>query len=82
MYAIKNSGGVINEKALTALMMSRARLLGSAENKFEKLNDILSLEKDKSHTLIYCGDGSVELDDVDFSIRDVTRAANIARNNN
>ncbi len=48
-----------NEMA-SALMMQRARLLGSAANKLVALRELMQQRLETSHTLIYCGDGSVE----------------------
>ena len=82
MIAIREQGGSINDKILTALFMKRARLIGSADNKFERLREILKKYKIKKHTLFYCGDGSVveestgkELDDL--AVRDIRRVASI-----
>jgi len=82
MIAIRESGGSINDTILTALFMKRARLIGSAENKFERLREILKKSKIEKHTLFYCGDGSVieersekELDDL--AVRDIKRVASI-----
>lgn len=49
--------------ALAALMMQRAKLLGMAANKLTALRELMSKRLQTSHTLFYCGDGSVE-DDV------------------
>jgi len=48
---------------LTALMMARARLLGSAKNKMDSLKAVLTDKAPHPHTLFYCGDGSVETDE-------------------
>lgn len=48
---------------LKQALFKRARILGTAERKLERLIDLLSTEKEVTHTLVYCGDGSVE-DDV------------------
>lgn len=50
-------------KSLTGLLMRRARLVGAAANKMPLLTSILSGKSPASHTLFYCGDGSVETDD-------------------
>jgi len=41
------------------LLMQRARLLGSAANKLVALRELMQKRLGTSHTLIYCGDGSV-----------------------
>jgi len=82
MIAIREQGGSINDTILTALFMKRARLIGSADNKFKRLSEILKKSEIEKHTLFYCGDGSVveeisgsELDDL--SVRDIRRVASI-----
>ena len=45
-----------------ALLLRRARLLGSARNKIPKLRSIMQGFKDSYFNLVYCGDGSVELE--------------------
>jgi superfamily II DNA or RNA helicase len=45
---------------LTSLLMQRARLIGAAANKLEALRKLMVDRLDTSHTLFYCGDGSVE----------------------
>lgn len=59
LIAVREQGGIIDDHYLMALSMKRARLIGSAENKFLKLNQILKVVKKENHTLFYCGDGSV-----------------------
>jgi DNA phosphorothioation system restriction enzyme len=48
------------DKDLTPLLMQRARLIGSAANKLQALRNLMRRRLDTSHTLFYCGDGSVE----------------------
>lgn len=45
---------------LTILLNQRARLIGAAFNKLAALKKIMQDRLDTSHTLFYCGDGSVE----------------------
>lgn len=47
---------------LTALLMRRARIIGSAANKLPALMSLLEGKRPSLHTLFYCGDGSVETD--------------------
>ena len=47
---------------LKAILMQRARVIGSASNKIQALKDILADKKPSTHTLFYCGDGTVETD--------------------
>ncbi len=58
--AIAFDGDHDDNEMLTALLMQRARLLGSAANKLEALRELMQKRLETSHTLIYCGDGSVE----------------------
>ncbi|PAX56188.1 helicase-related protein, partial [Brunnivagina elsteri] len=50
------------EKAedITYLLMQRARLIGAAENKLHALRELMKNRNETTHTLFYCGDGSVE----------------------
>jgi DNA phosphorothioation system restriction enzyme len=57
LQANENVSG--NEK-LKALLMQRSRLIGSAANKLEALRQLMSARLQTSHTLFYCGDGSVD----------------------
>lgn len=58
------AGGPTDEQ-LKMLLFKRARLIGTAENKIELLRDLLERTglDDLRHALVYCGDGSVEVDD-------------------
>ncbi len=49
-----------NNDTLTSLLMQRARLIGAAVNKLQALRQLMVERLDTSHTLFYCGDGSVE----------------------
>lgn len=55
----KNSNLNCNEN-LTALLMQRSRLVGSASNKLQALQQLMQERLDTDHTLFYCGDGYVE----------------------
>lgn len=51
---------------LTALLMKRSRIVGSAVNKLPALEAALAGKRPENHTLYYCGDGRVSYgDDVD-----------------
>jgi len=54
-------GGISFEdnQALQNLLFKRARLIGTAENKLGVLIDLISQERDVSHALVYCSDGSM-----------------------
>lgn len=59
----KNMSEVGSNTQLTALLMRRARLVGSAANKLPVLNNVLEGVEPTPHTLFYCGDGTVETDE-------------------
>ena len=52
-----------NNETLTALLMQRSRLVGTAENKLPTLFKLMSSRLHTSHTLFYCGDGAIESPD-------------------
>jgi DNA phosphorothioation system restriction enzyme len=58
--AIGVGGDVDDNEILMALLMQRARIVGAATNKLDALRQIMSTRLQTSHTLFYCGDGSVE----------------------
>jgi DNA phosphorothioation system restriction enzyme len=47
-------------KLLSALLLKRARLMSSAENKLPLLKSLMEDKADSKHWLFYCGDGRVE----------------------
>jgi len=50
-----------NERTdLKFALFERARLIGSAENKLERLTELIGEQSPVEHTLVYCGDGTVE----------------------
>ncbi len=53
-------GDCSDNEMLTSLLMQRSRLVGSAANKLTALRELMEQRLDTYHTLIYCGDGSVE----------------------
>ena len=53
-------GENLDNPSLTALLMKRSRLLGSARGKIIKLKETLRDVNPEAHTLFYCGDGMVE----------------------
>jgi DNA phosphorothioation system restriction enzyme len=61
-WALMNNEGVDiqNNDTVTALLMQRARLIGSAANKLTALQQLMAERLETYHTLFYCGDGSVE----------------------
>jgi DNA phosphorothioation system restriction enzyme len=48
-----------DNELLTGLLIQRARLIGNAQNKLTALKEIMSTRLNTSHTLFYCGEGSV-----------------------
>lgn len=62
---------------LKALLMRRARLLGSVEDKLVVLRQLLQSQKPNPLTLFYCGDGCTEGDDPDESLRDIDRTTEL-----
>ena len=63
IMAMQNGKASEMSPSLTGLLMRRARLVGSAENKIPTLKALLTGEKPTQHTLFYCGDGTVETDE-------------------
>lgn len=59
-----SSTSAMSSNNLRALLMRRARLLGSAANKLSVLSSVL-ISNPTKHTLFYCGDGVVETEDTD-----------------
>ena len=59
-WAMMDEEKIENNDTLTSLLMQRARLIGTASNKLESLSKLMINRLDSSHTLFYCGDGSVE----------------------
>ncbi len=45
---------------LKPLLMQRARLIGTAENKLTALHQLMTIRRQTTHTLFYCSDGSPE----------------------
>jgi superfamily II DNA or RNA helicase len=65
-----------NDK-LKALLMKRARILGSAAEKLSALKSLLVGRPPHPLTLVYCGDGSTEDEDTDDAIRDVDQVSTL-----
>ena len=49
-----------NNETITALLIQRSRLIASATNKLDALRELMKNRLHTTHTLFYCGDGSVE----------------------
>jgi superfamily II DNA or RNA helicase len=67
--AIGVGGDTDDNEALTTLLMQRARLVGAATHKLDALRQIMLNRRQTSHTLFYCGDGSVEDEVTQESVR-------------
>ena len=52
--------GFQEDEQLKQLLFKRARLIGTAENKLEKLRSLVSRSQDIHHSLVYCSDGQIE----------------------
>lgn len=59
-WAMMAEDKLVNQETLTSLLMQRARLVGTATNKLAALRQLMVERLDSTHTLFYCGDGSVE----------------------
>ncbi len=57
---VHSEGSFDASPKLQTLLIKRARLLATAEQKIPTLAALLSSRKNTTHNLIYCGDGSVE----------------------
>jgi DNA phosphorothioation system restriction enzyme len=72
--------GDVDDPGLNALLLRRARLLGTAANKLVELRRFGLQSRNRSHMLFYCGDGSVE-SDIDETIKrqvdEVTRVLGV-----
>ena len=59
-WSLSAGEDINNSEELKPLLMQRARLIGSAANKLQALREVMRSRLNTSHTLFYCGDGSVE----------------------
>jgi DNA phosphorothioation system restriction enzyme len=59
-WAMHENENMGSNPMLTALLMQRSRLVGSAANKLNALYDLMQTRRHTTHTLFYCGDGTVE----------------------
>lgn len=66
-----------DNEALTTLLALRARLIGAAENKLTALRELMEQRLETDHTLFYCGDGSVEDDVTQESMRQLDAATRL-----
>ncbi len=78
--AMAIAGDSDDNEILTALLMQRARLVGVATNKLDALRQIMADRLHTNHTLFYCGDGSVEDEVTEESIRQLAAVAALLQN--
>lgn len=62
-WAMYRDNDINNNETLTSLLMQRSRLVGAAANKLPALRELMQQRLNTSHTLFYCGDGNVKLND-------------------
>lgn len=58
-WALRENDNLERNQILTSLLMQRSRLVGAATNKLTALRELMLPRLDTTHTLFYCGDGSV-----------------------
>jgi DNA phosphorothioation system restriction enzyme len=59
-WALNENSNWENNDNLTSLLTKRSRLIGTAANKLLALKSIVKDRLNTTHTLFYCGDGSVD----------------------
>jgi DNA phosphorothioation system restriction enzyme len=59
-WALNENSNWENNDNLTSLLTKRSRLIGTAANKLFTLKSIMKDRLNTTHTLFYCGDGSVD----------------------
>ena len=62
-HVVDDDVELTEDDRLKTLLIKRARLIGTAENKIKRLKELVPQQDDIRHTLVYCGDGSVKSDD-------------------
>ncbi|WP_017652016.1 DNA phosphorothioation system restriction enzyme [Fortiea contorta] len=60
LYQERENGDLENHEDLKPLLMQRARLIGTAQNKLTALRELMTTRHQTTHTLFYCSDGSQE----------------------
>ncbi|MBP0016861.1 MAG: DNA phosphorothioation system restriction enzyme [Cyanobacteria bacterium SBLK] len=58
-WALSKNENLQTNETLTSLLVKRSRLIGSAANKLEALRELMKTRLETTHTLFYCGDGTV-----------------------
>jgi len=59
-WALADNPNLQTNETLTSLLMQRSRLVGTAENKLPTLARLMATRLNTSHTLFYCGEGTME----------------------
>jgi DNA phosphorothioation system restriction enzyme len=59
-WAMAENEHLATNATLTALLMQRSRLVGCAANKLHALRELMRDRLHTTHTLFYCGDGTVD----------------------
>ncbi|MEC4895321.1 MAG: DNA phosphorothioation system restriction enzyme [Oscillatoria sp. PMC 1051.18] len=59
-WALAENPDLVTNYTLTSLLMQRSRLIGAASNKLIALRELMKKRLHTTHTLFYCGDGSVD----------------------
>ena len=76
----RTKGKKKQDTRLKILLSQKARLIGSAQNKLIKLDEILNNIEAKPYSLFFCGDGSVENDESNDDRKQITDVISIAHN--
>jgi DNA phosphorothioation system restriction enzyme len=64
LYRDRENGEIVdleNQEDIKSLLIQRARLIGTAENKLVALRELMQNRRETTHTLFYCSDGSQEI---------------------
>jgi superfamily II DNA or RNA helicase len=64
LYRDRGNGEIVdleNQEDIKSLLIQRARLIGTAENKLIALRELMQHRRETTHTLFYCSDGSQEI---------------------
>ncbi|MBD2692517.1 DNA phosphorothioation system restriction enzyme [Anabaena catenula FACHB-362] len=64
LYRERDNGDVgdfEDNEDIKSLLIQRARLIGTAENKLTALRELMETRKETNHTLFYCSDGSQDI---------------------
>jgi DNA phosphorothioation system restriction enzyme len=80
--AFASSDSSIEEPSarLKSLLIKRARLVATAENKLDKLRNLMRPRRDSTHNLVYCGDGRVESPESEIEIRQLEAVTRVLGN--